>query len=101
MEQAKLHLVAHDRLRVQVNDVEQLGEGGRVVLVADGNCLGKSFVRETDIQQVTVVLNYLEDDSMRAYPSMRLNDANERYSVMIVEHMTPAQLGQIRAILEA
>ena len=82
-------------LRTQENDVEMDYDGGRVVLVADA----QTFGRKSDLQQVTAVLNYASDEPMRAWPTSRQDRADRRFTLLVVEGATEAQLAQIRALL--
>jgi hypothetical protein len=82
-------------LRTQENDVEMDYDGGRVVLTADSQVFG----RKSDLQQMTLVLNYSEDEPMREWPTSRQERAERRFTALILEDATEAQLAQIRQIL--
>lgn len=84
-----------DAIRLQENDVEMDSDGGRVVLVADSAVLG----RKSDLQQLTVVLNYVDDEPMRSWPTTRQERQDRRFALLVIEGATEEELAQVRQLL--
>lgn len=76
-------------LRTQINDVNQLGQGGRVALVADNSGEDDSLSEDFKITGVSLILNFRKDNPMRDYPEPA-NDGGKRYSIILIEHTPPA-----------
>lgn len=72
-------------LRLQENDKEADYDGGRIVLVADVNSLPKELVKEEDLTNITVLLNYREDKPMEKWPLAREDRARRRFRLTITE----------------
>jgi hypothetical protein len=74
-------------IRLQENDVNMDADGGRVVLVADANSLPKELVKGRALSNVTIVLNYREDEPMSAWPTTREERTRRRFRVTITEEV--------------
>lgn len=72
-------------LRLQENDVNMDADGGRVVLVADATTLPKDLAKGEDLSNITIVLNYREDEPMKKWPTTREDRAKRRFRVVIEE----------------
>lgn len=70
--------------RVNLNDLEQGGEGGRISLVTDAS-ENDHLSEEEKITGVTVLLNYRKDKPMEAWPKNRAEMEKRRFTVRITE----------------
>lgn len=75
-------------MRMQTNDVDQLGDGGRVAMVAD-NSEDDTLSEEFKITAVSWLMNFRKDKPMLDYPRPK-DDGGKRYSVILIEHTPPA-----------
>lgn len=71
-------------VRVQINDVEQAGDGGRLVLVND-NQENDELFEVAKIQAVNLIINYRKDDPMRIWPALRADLDARRFTITVTE----------------
>lgn len=71
-------------VRVQLNDVEQAGEGGRVALVADP-ISDITMFDEQKLVGVSLTFNFRRDEPMRVYPYDKVGMDKKRYTLVLLE----------------
>lgn len=73
--------------RVNINDVQQGGEGGRVSIVFDTTepAGDDSLFEDMKMHGGTLILNYRKDDPMRAFPATREAMETARYTITLTK----------------
>lgn len=79
-------------LLCNVNDMEQLQDGGRVTFALANEEDGqKSLYYDSQINGVGVVINFMRDKGMEVFPTNKADMGEKRFTLVITEESPPAE----------